>query len=378
MNRLKARFMKASAAIALSMVLCSCARKDQSEDQRALPTVEVVKAIEANVPAYAIFEGTTSATETVDVLPRVTGIITKVAFEAGAEVKKDQVLFEIDSRQYAIDVDKAKAELARAEVRQSNTARDYERALKAGIGVSAQERDKAEADKAEAESAVKSARSTMQRLDLDLKYCNVTAPIAGRVGRALVTEGNLATRYETKLTRIVAEDKMYVDFDVDENTYLKYQRDVREGKIKTHGDKAGEVLMALSSDTGFPRKGIIDFIEPELNRRTGTIRVRGIFDNTDRSITAQAFARLKILAEPEKAILIPEKAVGTEQRRKFVFVVDDDGKARRRYVELGALQPDGWQVVEKGVQAGERVIVEGLLLVRDGMNVRTTGSQEQP
>lgn len=340
------------------------------------PEVTVALPTEKQIIDYEEFTGRTDAVESVDIRARVTGFIESRKFEEGDEVAVDAPLFVIDHRPYDADLAAARAALDSHLAEQTQKASDYQRVkqLRDKGQVSAEEYDRSLAQRQEADAAVEKAKADLDKAQLNVEFCYVKAPIAGRISRAQLTEGNLVNADTTLLTTIVSVDRMYVYFDVDERAVLKFQQMLRETGRQGYRHEEVPVFMALALDKDFPHKGVINFVENKLDPNTGTIRVRAVFDNPQpksgpRVLTPGLFARVRLpVSEEHAAILIPERAIGTDQGQKFVYVVDDENKARYRRIEAGSVQ-QGLRVVRDGIALGERIVVSGLQRVRPGAAV---------
>lgn len=318
------------------------------------PPVEVATVEKREVTVWDEFSGRLEAVERVEIRPRVAGNIEAVYFKEGERVKKGQALFLIDQRPYqaALQAAKARAQFAAAE---------FERA-RSLMGSQAVAKREFEQRRNEAEVA----KADLTRAELDLNYTRITAPVSGRVSRAEITVGNLVGAGEPVLTRIVSENPVYADFDVDEQAFVRY--------LAAHGGnreqlKSIPVRLGLSGQPGFPHEGHIQSFDNELNTSAGTVRVRAVFPNREGNLIPGLFARLRVGGSgKQEAVLVPEQAVGTDQNRKFVYTVDDAGKAEIRVVRLGAAVED-MRVVEDGLKGGETIVVNGLQRVRPGTPV---------
>lgn len=324
------------------------------------PEVSVADVLVKPVSQWDSFNGRVEAVESVQLRPRVSGYIDTVNYHEGDEVKKGQVLFTIDDRSYRAALEQAKATLARARSQASLTRSESARTEKL-VGTQAVSREMWEQRRSTASQAqadVLAAESSVAMAQLNLDFTRVTAPIDGRASRAMITSGNLVTAGDSAsvLTTLVAQDKMFVYFDVDETTFLHYQAMARQGQQR----HALPVEIALAGEQGYPHRGNVDFLDNQLNASTGTIRMRALLDNRDRTYTPGLFARVRLPGSAQfNALLIDDKAVLTDQDRKYVYVVDAQGKAQRRDVKPGAMA-DGLRIVAAGLQAGDRVIVAGL------------------
>ncbi len=359
--------------IALS-TLAACSKGDGGSGAGGgappAPAVSVATVIQKEVSDVDEFSGRFEATDFVEVRPRVTGYLTKVHFKPGSLVKKGDLLFTIDPRPFEADAAKASADLQRAE-----TSRDLARAevlraekLLAATAISQQEFDQRTATLKDQQSAGKSAQAALTIARLNSEYAAIRAPISGRISRAEVTIGNLVTPGTTLLTTIASQDPIHVYFDIDEQQLLKYES-LRKSSNDASTTK-NTIYLGLNNEADFPHKGRVDFIDNRLDARTGTIRGRAVFDNKDRLFTPGIFAKLKLSGTGSyKAILVTDRAIGTDQNKKFVLVVDKDNKANYRPVKLGPLV-DGLRVIKEGLQPGEAIIVNGLQRVRPGVQVQ--------
>lgn len=333
--------------------------------------VSVAAALERRVTEFDEFSGRLEAIDKVEVRPRVAGYIESIHFAPGAMVKKGDTLFVIDPKPYAAEVERAEAALAAARAKLALATSELDRAQRLLDDAAIAQREFEERVNAqrEAQASIRSAQAALDIARLNLGYTRVTAPISGRVSRAEVTVGNLvaAGANGPALTSIVSTSPIYATFEVDEQAYLKFA-----GKARGRGAKPLPVYMGLANEPDFPRKGAIEFVDNRLDPQSGTIRVRAQFDNADGVLTPGMFARLKIGgAEANPAVLIDDRAVGTDQSKKFVFVVGADGKVAYREVRLGPVV-DGLRVVRSGLSAGEKIVVNGLQRVRPGVPVAPT------
>lgn len=315
--------------------------------------VEVAEVVSRKITDWSSFSGRLEAVDRVEIRPQVTGVLTAVHFKDGAVVKKGDLLFTIDQRQYA-------AEVFGAEARADYTASELARAERLLA-----ENAIAKRDFEEKKNAAHAAQAALRIAKLNLEFSQIRAPIDGRMSRAEVTVGNLVTANAgAPLTTLVSSDKIYASFDVDEQTFLKYINPTRTAK-----GHALPVHLGLANESGYSREGSIHSIDNRLDTGSGTIRVRALFDNKDGQLVPGLYARLRLGGGQEReAILINEKAVGTDQSKRFVLVVDKDNKSAYREVKTGATQ-DGLVIVESGLQPGERIVVNGLQRVHPGAPV---------
>jgi multidrug efflux system membrane fusion protein len=364
MRHIKA-FTLPALALALAATLLSGCDASQARNPQAgppAPEVSVAEVVVREVTQWDEFTGRVEATETVDVRPRVAGYIEKVNFGEGKEVRKGDVLFVIDQRPYRAELDRATAELARARSEAELTKSQAGRAQKMvdAAAISREEYDRRLAAAAQAVAGARAAEAAVQTARLNLEFSEVRSPIDGRAGRALVTAGNLVAAGSTLLTTVVSIDPVHVYFDGDEGTYLRYGELARSGERPSSRDAKNPVFVGLANEQGFPHEGTMDFVDNQLDPRTGTIRARAVLDNKDRVFTPGLFARVKLLGGGRHtAMLIDDKAVLTDQDRKYVYVLGPDNKALRRDVKLGRMD-DGLRVVTGGLVAGDRVIVNGV------------------
>jgi RND family efflux transporter MFP subunit len=360
------------ATAAVSLLLASCARNEAA--QRAaisLPQVTVAAASERKVTEFDEFTGRFEAVERVEVRPRVSGYISSVNFSEGSEVRKGDVLFVIDPRPYAAERDKARAQLAQAhsQLVLAKSERDRATKLLTQHAISEEEFDTRTAGREQAQANVEAAQAALDAANLNLEFTRVTAPIAGRISRALVTSGNFVANGQTLLTTLVSLDPIYVSFDGDEHVYLKYTKLAREGSRASSRDAHNPVLVGLADEDGYPHQGVMVFVDNALDPATGTIRGRALLDNHDRSFTPGLFARVKLMGSGEyRAVLINDSAIGTDQSVRYVLVVGADNKVEYRPVKLGPII-DGLRVVQSGLAAGETIVVNGLQRVRPGAQV---------
>ena len=353
----------AQAVLVPALLLAGCG--DPAEAQGGPPPaapVSVAPAVQRTVSDSEEFSGRLEASEFVELRPRVAGTIDQVHFTDGALVKKGQLLFSIDSRGFAADVARAESQLAAVSARAELAQTELKRAqtLVDARAVSRQEFDQMNSSARTTQADIKTAEAALRTARLNLEYASVRAPITGRTSRANITAGNLVND-QTVLTTITGTAKVYAYFDISEQTYLR---------VMAGPEKAPRVRMGLTSETGHPHEGRVDFIDNRLNAQTGAIRLRASFDNSKGQFTPGLAVKLTMgTSAPYPALMVPERAIGTDQTKKFVYVVGADGKPQFREVQLGALQ-GGMRVVGGGsVKAGDNVIVEGLQRVVPGMPV---------
>jgi RND family efflux transporter MFP subunit len=368
-------FASAALALGLCLGLAGCSHAPSGAPAVASLEVTVSYPVEREVTDYADFTARTAAVDSVEVRARVSGYLDKVHFKEGEPVKKGDLLLEIDPRTYQATFDHATGSLAVAEARLRRTNADLQRGRElAGVGISKEEVDRRISDQAEATATVQSQRAAVDRARLDLEFTKVTAPVSGRVSRYLVTVGNLIQSGDqggggTLLTTIVSVDPIYAYFDVDERTVLRVSQLIAEGKASRHEEVEIPVWLGLANEAGHAHRGTINFIDNQVNSRTGTLKVRGVFPNKDEALRPGYFARVRVpIGVPHKAVLVTEHALDTDQGQKVVYVVGGENRVASRPVRLGQLH-DGLREVTDGLKPGERLIVTGLQQVRPGLTV---------
>ena len=322
--------------------------------------VDVATVISKTITDYQSYSGRMEAVDHVDIRPLVSGTIVAVHFKDGALVKKGDSLFTIDPRPYAAEVDRAAAQVAAAEARNSYTTADAARAERLLGDNAIAKRDYDEAQNAAHEGAanLKAAQAALETAKINLGYTEVVAPVSGRVSRAEMTVGNIVSTGANAplLTTLVSVSPIYASFDVDEQTYLRYL---------SHDSKATvPVSLGLANEDGYSREGDVDSVDNQLDTTSGTIRVRARFNNGDGELVPGMYARVKVGGgAPHSAVMVQDAAVGTDQDKKYVLVVDATSRVQYREVTLGE-EHDGLRVIQKGLQPGERIVVNGLQRVR--------------
>ena len=326
-------------------------------------TVDISNVISKTITDWQEYSGRLEAIDQVDIRPQVSGKLIAVHFKDGSLVRKGDLLFTIDPRPFEAELNRAKAQLASAEAQVTYTATNLSRIqrLIQSNAVSRQELDLAENDARSASANLQAARAAVQSARLNLEYTRITAPVSGRISRAEVTVGNVvsAGNGAQVLTSLVSVSRLYASFDVDEQTYLKYISNQRNSAQVP-------VYMGLANETGFSREGTINSIDNNLDTTSGTIRVRATFDNPNGVLLPGLYARIRLGGgQPRSAILISPTAIGVDQDKRFVVVVDAKNQTAYREVKLGT-QQDGLQIINSGLQAGDRVVVNGLQRIRPG------------
>jgi len=305
------------------------------------------------------FTGRVAAPEAVEVRARVSGYIDRIAFKEGDEVNSGDLLFVIDPRPYKAAYDSAAAQLERAQAaaRLAEVLDQRSQTLIKTGAISRNEHDRSNSTRAQAVADAHAAEAALAMAKLNLGFTEVRSPIAGRVGRAMLTAGNLAQADQSVLTSVVSQNPVYVYFQPDEQTYLRYAALSRKGQ---RPDSANPVRVGLASDTGFPYSGEVNFVNNQVDSATGTINVRAMVPNPDRVFTPGLYARVQLEGSAEfKAMLIDNKAIMTDQDRKYVYVVGPKDEALRKDITLGGFA-DGLRIVQSGLTPEDRVIVAGL------------------
>lgn len=335
----------------------------------AATPVDVAKVVERTVTDEQSYSGRLQAVDRVDVRPLVSGTIVAVHFRDGAIVKKGDLLFSIDPRPYAAEVARAAAQLAAAQAQYRYASTDAARAqrLLNDNAIAKREFDDKQSGSLAAQANVKAAAAALDAARINLGYTRIVAPVAGRVSRAELTLGNVvaAGANAPVLTRLVSVSPIYGEFDVDEQTYLRYI-----GKNARRGAAASvPVRLGLADENGYSRDGVIDSIDNALDTRSGTIRVRARFDNADGALLPGLYARIAVAGNlPHPAVLVSDAAIQTDQDKKYVMVVGKGDVAEYRIVTLGN-EADGLRVIADGLKPGERVVVNGLQRVRPNDHV---------
>jgi multidrug efflux system membrane fusion protein len=345
--------------------------KPQSAAQPTLPEVQVAEVIHRPLREWQEFSGRLQAVNTVDVRPRVSGYVDRVAFTDGGRVKKGQLLFQIDPRPFQAEVDRLVAERTRSvsdlELATANRAR-AERLISAHA-ISREEYERQVAAQASAQGALGSIDASLQEARLNREFTEVRAPIDGHVSRAIITAGNLVTS-ASLMTTLVSDDPVYVYFDADEQTYLRYAKARHDHALANSG--ASDVYIGLVDEDGYPHPGQVDFIDNQVDATTGTIRARAALANPDGRYTPGLFARVRLIGgEDHDSVLIEDRAVGTDLSKKFVLTLTKDNHIEYRLVELGP-EINGLRVVTQGLAPNELIVVNGLQHVRPGQTVAAT------
>jgi RND family efflux transporter MFP subunit len=361
-------------AVALALVLASCGDSGKPAGPAA-PAVTVAKPVQRPLVDYDEYVGRFIAIDSVEVRARVSGYLDQVHFQDGQIVKQGDLLFTIDKRPFQTSLDQAKANLAQARANLAFTDADLARAqqLVTNKTITEQTFEQRTQAKRVAEASVAAQEAAVRQASLDLEFTELRAPVTGRVGDRRVSPGNLVTGgaggNTTLLATIVSLDPIRFEFTFDEASYLRYQRLSGGGKDVTGREGSALVSLKLIDENDFAHAGRMDFVDNVIDRSSGTIRGRAVFTNADGLFTPGMFGRVRVPGSPTySALLIPDLAIGTEQVRKFVFVVDGDNVVRQKYVTLGQTV-DQLRVIKDGLQADDLVIVNGLMRARPGQKV---------
>ncbi|VTS04216.1 efflux RND transporter periplasmic adaptor subunit [Tuwongella immobilis] len=361
--------------------ISGCQRPSKEPPQKQADTlvVPIAKPVSRVVTETVEYTGRTDAVQAVSIRARVTGYLTKMPFQEGSEVNAGDLLFEIDPRPYQAILDEAQSQVDVYTAQWKLATKTLERDRSLGGAVSQQQLDQDVAQVEEANARIKMAQSTVQTAKLNLEFTKIRSPISGRISRYFYTLGNLVTQDQTLLTTVVSMNPMYVYFDLDERTYHRLTGSFQSGKPGTGSIESWlqelPVRMGLEGETGFPHEGKINFINNQVNPSTGTIAVRGVFANRQLRdgvwwLTPGMFTRIRLpIGEPASAVLVIDRAIGSDQGLKYVYVIDAENQVQYRRVKVGALQEDGLRVIEEGLDADEWVAVGALQQLRPKLRV---------
>jgi len=343
----------AVAMMILPFIASACSQT-KAETQQKMPPAEVAAArvVTKDIENFSDFSGRLEAMNTVELHPQVEGSVNAIHFTEGAHVKKGDLLFEIDPRRFQQQVSRLEAERRRAQSELTLATSDRERSerLTKSGAIAPVELERMSAREAEAKAALDSTKASLALARLDLGYAGVRAPIDGRVSRALVTPGNLVSP-STALTTLVSDGALYVYFDIDEATYLAISRGPKDEKI---------VRVGLMDEDGFPHDGSLDFLDNRVDPRSGTMHARAKLDNPDGRLMPGLFARVRLVGGgSSQVLLVDDKAVLTDQDRKYVYVVGEGNRAQRKNIVTGRMA-DGLRIVQSGLDANDRVVVHGV------------------
>jgi multidrug efflux system membrane fusion protein len=344
--------------VALVLVLAGCGREQAGSEAPPLPEVSVAQVLSKPVQQWDEYTGRVSAIHTIELRARVSGYVQQVVYKEGQDVKQGDLMFLIDQRPYRIALANAQAQLDRARVaEQLADMRDKNaQVLMEADAISREESDTRRTTLTQSTADIEAAEAVVADAKLQLEFTEVRAPVAGKTSRALVTIGNLAVADETILTTLVSQDPIYVYFDVDENSYLRYGEQERDEGREGPGTV---VRVGLANEKGYPHLGTISFFDNQVNSAVGTIRVRAVLPNPKRIFTPGLFVRVQLVSGiKENALLIDDKAVMTDQDRKYVYVLGKDNKVQRKYVVPGRMA-EGLRVIQSGLLPDDKVVVAG-------------------
>jgi len=358
--------------LALAPVLSACGEGGPKQAAPPPPTVTVAKPVKQTVNDYDEYVGRFIAVDSVEIRARVSGYLEKVLFKDGQIVKQGELLFTIDRRPFEAALAQARANLAQARANLAFATSDLARAsqLVRDRTITEQTFDQRTQAKSVAEASVAAQEAAVRQAELDIQFTELKAPVTGRIGDRRVSEGNLVTGgtggNTTLLATIVSIDPIRFEFTFDEASFLRYERLGNAGKDRGPGI---DVAVKLIDESDFAHPGKMDFVDNVIDRTSGTIRGRAVLANANGVFTPGMFGRVRVPGSaPYESLLLPDTAIGSEQVRKFVLVVDNDNVARTKYVTLGQLVGD-LRVIKEGVSADDRVIVNGLMRARPGQKV---------
>ncbi|MCU1717106.1 efflux RND transporter periplasmic adaptor subunit [Pseudomonas sp. 5P_3.1_Bac2] len=369
MNRSLVRTWPLSVTFAALLALSGCGKSAESAQASAATKVTVAEVIQQPIIEWDEFTGRLEAPESVVIRPRVAGYIDKVAFREGDLVKKGDLLFQIDPRPFVAEVNRLEALLQQSKATQARAQSEASRGERL-LNSNAMSTELAQARTtaaAEAKAATASVQAQLDTARLNLEFTHITAPINGRVSRALITEGNLVVAGDTSLTSVVSTDKVYAYFDADEQVFLKYSQLARQagGQVRN----PSPVYLGLTTEQGFPHLGKLDFIDNQVNTQTGTINGRAVFDNSEGLYTPGLYARIRLVGSQQyEAILVKDEAIGTDLGKKYVMVLSKDSTVQYRGVEIGP-RLLGLRIIRSGLQQGDRIVINGLMRIRSGNTV---------
>lgn len=377
---MKLKTRKWLSCLIAAMLLAGCGGDNESGPQGGqmnAPVVTVATPLEATITLWEEYTGRLEATESVQIRPRVSGYIESIHFTEGQEVQSGDLLYVIDPRPFEAVVSQATAAVQQSEAAKSLADANLKRAeqLIADNAIAREEADIRSSEALQAAADLEAARASLRRAELDLEFTRVTAPITGIAGRRLVTKGNLVSgeiaSASTVLTSIVPHDPIYAIFEIDERAFLRGVRRFFEGKSPGRGGEPIPVELNLVDETDFPHKGIVDFVDNQLDPNSATMLVRGLFENDNKLLTPGQFARVRVAAgDPKTYFLLPDRALVTDQNLTFVWAIQDDGTVNRKVIRPGPLY-QGLRVVFDGLSSADQVVIEGGMLLQPGIPVQT-------
>jgi len=372
----------------LAATWVGCERPSSKVAPPGPPTIPVAKPAKGMTTEYVEYTGRTNAKDYITIVPRVTGYLNKLPFKEGAEVKKDELLFEIDDRPYKAQLKAAKAVVATStaslKYAKATNLRYKDLAEKQPGAVSKRELDQYQALEEQAKANLDLAEANLAAAELNLEWTKVKSPIDGRISRYFFTAHNLATQDQTQLTTVVSIDPIYVYFDMDEPTLLSIKRARNEKRISRPEKGDAPVLMGLAGEDGFPHKGTINFLDNQVNPGTGSIQMRGQFDNPRPEggtylIVPGMFVRVRLpIGQPKESLQVIDRAIASEQGLKYVYVLGADNIVESKQVTLGPLQDDGRRVILQGLDREDWVLVGGLQQVQPRMTITPERLKQMP
>ncbi|MGB8447185.1 MAG: efflux RND transporter periplasmic adaptor subunit [Pseudolabrys sp.] len=374
-----------AALLVLATLVASCGEQQKQGGGPPPPAVTVAKPIKRTVVDYDEYVGRFAAINSVEIRARVSGYLDKLHFKDGQVVKQGDLLFTIDKRPFQNTLDQARANLVQAQSNVAFTESDYTRGQQLV-------RDKTITDQTfeqraqafrNAKASVSANEAAVRQAELDMEFTELRAPMNGRIGDRRVSPGNLVTGgtggNTTLLATIVSIDPIYFEFTFDEASYLRYERLSTAGQDVASRNAGVQVALKLIDESDFDHKGRMDFVDNVIDRSTGTIRGRAVIANSKEIFTPGMFARVRVPGTaPYEALLVPDAAIGTEQARRFVMVVDDQDTARPKYVTLGQVTKDGLRAIKDGIGPDDRIVVSGLMQARPGQKVKPEEQGAKP
>ena len=368
------------AAIVLVLVIFAACEEKNTYVEPPPPKVTVAEPLQQEVTEYLEFTGNTQAFEEVEIRARVSGFLHSMHFTPGTRVDMGDLLFVIDPQEYQAEVNAAQAELNAAQAMAHRAKIEYDRAKRVFDKGAGRETDvvKWRGERDVARASIERAKAKFERANLNLGYTRVTSPISGRVSRNFVDVGNLVGEGEaTLLTAVTRYDPMYVYFNLNEYDLLRaqamYRKRMKEKGLEIDRDSDREaeipVFLGLANEEGYPHDGVVDFAESGVDPATGTLQLRGLFQNPDQILLPGLFARVRLpIDERENALLVTERAIGSDQSGRYLLTVNSENVVEKRFIRMGQLV-DGLRVIEEGLQPGEQVVVNGLQRARPGGKV---------
>jgi RND family efflux transporter MFP subunit len=371
--------------LTLAILVASCGERQQKGGAPPPPAVTVAKPVKRTVFDFDEYVGRFTAVNSVEVRARVSGYLDTLHFRDGQVVKQGDLLFTIDKRPFQNTLDQARANLAQAQSNLAFTEADYTRgqALVRDKTITDQTFEQRAQAFRNAKASVSANEAAVRQAELDLEFTELRAPINGRIGDRRVSPGNLVTGgaggNTTLLATIVSTDPIYFEFTFDEASYLRYERLAGMGRDIASRNASVQVALKLIDESDFEHEGRMNFVDNVIDRSTGTIRGRAVVANPTEMFTPGMFARVRVPGSPPyEGLLVPDVAIGTEQARRFVTVVDDQDVARIKYVTLGQLTSDNLRVIKDGLGPDDRVVVDGLMQARPGTKVRPEEQTTKP